>query len=598
MNMLSGNAKRLLQDCSGNWSIELPSAYLSLTSAEADEFRRKASNLVAKIQNSGHAGNEQFVIPPGDYLFTADSQQHPVLCGLQGMTIIARGVTFWFEPPLRRGLLFRRCEGITVDGLQIDFAVPCWFQAQITSIDRQSSCLRARIAPGYEPIDVDGNREFAGERACMFYREDGSFIVHRHTPTKWRLLDDGESLHGEVGRYGIPRALKPGDYIVGSLRAGFALGTEDCREMRFRDIHIWSSPGSAVWDGRSPRESGHICDGDYSPNPTLHPDARTGGHQYCRLRATRRPGTNRLHAFGSDIFHLAGSDHGPTLEGCELAYGSDDTFNIHGEFGRVVAMLDTKRVFLEGAYAVGDTLEFRDCSNLQLLGHAKVLSAQRVSNGPSIPINENFRAERDFLVEIDPPLNLAPLSLVVMDGKRSNAFFRICDCWFHDNFQRALINGSPGGVIEHNVFENLGCGICIQFETWGPWMEGPFAHDLIIRGNEFICCAPDAVVIAVAMFPASNDARWDAMPVSNLRIEDNEIDAASGFPIKAQNVDGLRIIGNRIHVGDSSGNRRYTPEAVLPDPRFDWSKGSIQVPIRWLDLQNCDRVTVLSNEIG
>jgi hypothetical protein len=576
---MGNNAKSWAQPLVTEWAVDLPSGYPALSAHQAQSQREAGKRILQEIQTASDNELGVYVIEPGDYLFSAGNRFHPLLRGLKNLVIRAKGVTFWFEPPLERGLSFQNCENITIHGLEIDFTKPCWFQAQVKVINRSTNTLQAQIVEDYEPINSQGIPEFSGERACMFYREDGTFIVHRHIPTKWRMLEDGVTIDCEAGRYGIPKELQKGDYIVGSLRTGPALGLENCSSVHFEDIRIWSSPGSAVWEGISSNIPAKI----------------TGGNLYRKLQATRRPGTNRLHAFGSDIFHFASSDRGATIENCELAYGSDDTFNIHGDFGRVVNVSDSTHIYLQGEYVVGDSLEFRDSSTIELLGVASVLSVERVTDGPSVKINETFQASSEYLIEIDRPLDLTPLSLVVMDGRRSNQNFIIRNCWFHDNFQRSLINGSPGGLIENNIFENLGCGICVQFETWGPWMEGPFANDLIIRGNHFIRCGPDTSVIAVAMFPASDASRWDAMPVKNLTIAENHIDATSGFPMKISNVDGLIIQNNQIERNITSNKGEATNP--LPDPRFNWNKGTIPETHSWLDLHDSQRITVKGNEI-
>ena len=91
-------------------------------------------------------------------------------------------------------------------------------------------------------------------------------------------------------------------------------------------------------------------------------------------------------------------------------------------------------------------------------------------------------------------------------------------------------------------------GLRIQFETWGPWMEGPFARGLVVRGNRFFDCSPQEPVISVSMHPGGKLRRWDAMPVTNLTIESNYFDQGCGLPITIRNVDGLRIHGNQIDV--------------------------------------------------
>jgi len=260
-------------------------------------------------------------------------------------------------------LLFENCRNVTVRGLTIDFTIPCWFQARVTKINRPANIIRAELMPEYPPRDANGQAETEGARAFMFYDRHGRFINHRHTPTKWRLDADGKTLICRPGRHGIPKALKPGDYVVGTVRTGAALRSKQCTRMRYEDVKIWSSPGMAVYEGGG-----------------------GGGHVYRRVHATRRPRTNRLHAFGADIFHLAGADKGPRLERCESAYGADDTLNIHGSFGRVVKKANDRSYYLDGAYEIGDTIEFRD--QRYLLGAAKVQSVRAVPDGPSPAIND------------------------------------------------------------------------------------------------------------------------------------------------------------------------------------------------------------------
>jgi hypothetical protein len=342
--------------------------------------------------------------------------------------------------------------------------------------------------------------------------------------------------------------------VVGTIRTGAALRSRNCSRMRFEDINIWSSPGIAVNEGGG-----------------------EGGHVYLRLRATRRPHTNRLQAFGADIFHLAGTDRGPTLDRCEMAYGADDTLNIHGSFGRVVQRVDDTRYYLQGAYEAGDALEFREMRSVELLGMADAVSVEATPDGPSLPINERYSAKGEYLVELDRALELPPLALVVLDGKRSAAGWVLRNCWLHDDFQRTLINGSPGGLMENCTLQNLGHGVCIQFETWGPWMEGPFARDLVIRNCRFLDSPPDGPAISVSMHPpggGSNRRRFEARPVTNMTIAGNTFARTDSVPISIHNVDGLQVHGNHVD----------RPPAATPAE-----------PPNWLYLQDCSNVSLRNN---
>jgi len=539
------------------WRADLPTGFPQFTEAEKETLRKKGQDILQKIRGASAAKAGRIVIPPGAYLFHARWSHASTLKNLADLEIDAHGVTFWFEPELVHALLFQDCRKVTVRGLTVDFTIPCWFQARVTDIDREKKTIRATLMEGYAPRSAKGQGETEGSRTFMFYDKKGRFINHRHSPGKWRLLDDGASVVcQEIKRHGIPDALEPGDYVVGTIRTGAALRSKNCSGMRFEDVNIWSSPGMAVNEGGG-----------------------VGGHVYLRLRATRRPRTNRLQAFGADIFHLAGTDRGPTLDRCELAYGADDNLNIHGSFGRIVQRVDERRYYMQGEYEAGDTLEFRDQRSVALLGTAKALSVAKTPDGPSLAINDRYLAKGEFLVELDQPFQLPALSLVVMEGRRSAQGFVLRNCWLHDNFQRTLINGSPGGLIENTTLQNVGHGVCIQFETWGPWMEGPFARDLVIRNNRFLDSPPDGPAVCVSMHPpggGSNRRRFKARPVTNMTITGNYFARTKTAPVNIHNVDGLKIHGNSVDW--------ISIDASAPDGRPGW-----------LYLQDCSNVSIQEN---
>ncbi len=543
------------------WRPELPTGYPSWSEGEKEVLRKKGQDILQTIRLASEAKCGKLVIPPGDYLFHARGSQASSLRDLNDLEIVAEGVIFWFEPPMIHALKFENCRNVTVRGLTIDFTLPCWFQARVTELDHKAETVRARVMKGFEPRNANGELETEGNRALMFYDAEGRFINHRHSPGTWKLVDNGGSvLCSKIERSGIPATLKAGDYVVGTIRTGAALRSIACEGMRFEDAQVWSSPGVAVYEGGG-----------------------AGSNIYLRVRATRRPHTNRLQAFGADVFHLAGTDHGPTLDRCESAYSADDNLNIHGSFGRVVEKIADRRYSLEGAYDVGDRIEFWDQKSIELLGVTKVLSVQATLEGPSLAINEKYRAKGEFLVELDRPLDLPPLALVVLDGKRSAAGFVLRNCWLHDNFQRTLINGSPNGLIENNTLQNVGQGLTIQFETWGPWMEGPFARNLVIRNNRFLESPPDGAAISVSVQPAgggSNRRRFQARPVTNMTIIGNYFGRTSVTPVNIHNVAGLRIQGNSID---------YPADAPMLKGLDNHSK------VNWLYLQDCSGISLQGN---
>lgn len=534
------------------WDVRLATGFPEVDEEEAAAQRKKGQEILEQIRSASREGRETVVIPPGDYRFHADWSRQSTLEGIENLEIVAKGVTFWFEPPHIHALLFKNCRNVIVRGLEIDFTNPPWFQARILDIDREQGFVLAGLFKGYRPRSPEGKRETNGERKFVFYDDSGAFINHQHIRGMWQLVDRGRSVLCKPDA--IPETLRPGDYVAAPVQTGAALRSVDCAGMRFEDVRIWSSPGMAVYEGGG-----------------------EGGNTYLRVRATRKPRTNRLHAFGADVFHLSAANRGPTLDRCESAYGADDNLNIHGRFGRIVERVDEYRYFMEGAYGSGDVLEFRDAISLEFLGEAKVHSTKRVEDGPQNSINNIYTAKGEYLVELGKDLDLPELALVVMDGKRSAEGFVIRNSWFHSNFQRTLINGAPGGLIENTTLQNVGSGLRIQFETWGPWMEGPFASNLVLKNNRILMPKASGPAIAISMHPeggGSDRRRFDALPVKNIEISGNDIAVGKGVPVTLHNVDGLTLTDNSI---------RWIPSAKDP-----WGEP-------WLYLQDCKGVTTRFN---
>ena len=48
-------------------------------------------------------------------------------------------------------LLFENCRNVTVRGLDIDFTLPCWFQARVMEADRAAGTIRMLVEKGVIP---------------------------------------------------------------------------------------------------------------------------------------------------------------------------------------------------------------------------------------------------------------------------------------------------------------------------------------------------------------------------------------------------------------------------------------------------------------
>jgi hypothetical protein len=511
------------------WRPDLPIGPV-FTDAEKAQQREAGVKLLARINEASKNKDGKLVIVPGNYRFSADWGPHPVLTDLHDLTLIAHGVTFWFDPPDIWGLEFTNCSNVKVYGLTLDYDPLPTFQAHITAIDTKANTVTAELMKGYEPP------EQAGQRVVCLYRADGSYIQNYLLNKTWRRLPGTSTIVVDTPAPGA----KVGDYLACPTRTGQALRCSGCGGMVFEDCNIYASGGGVIGE-----------------------NGGAGGNVYRRLHATRRPGTNRLHAFGADGFHLSSTDKGAIIDRCEMAYLGDDHINIHGFFSTVGKRLGPAHYYLLGYYApfeVGKRIYFWDWSTVEPRGSAVVVSVKPVSDGSSraeatkeiVAMNQPH-SEEVSEVTLDEDVDLPTGTLIDTRNHECRGFV-VKNCWFHDCFNRAfLLNGSPDGLIENNTLQNVGGGINIHFETWA-YIEGRFASNTMVRNNRILDCATGPAdanayfqgAIMIVLVPNGGNYLRHSTPVSNMTLTGNYIENAGGVPVYVTNMDGLTVTHNTI----------------------------------------------------
>ena len=123
------------------WSPNLPIGP-SFTSAQKTAQRTAGANLLTNIRNASGT----YTITPGDYRFSANWNLNPVLDGLHDLTLMAYGVTFWFDAPQIWGIEFRNCNNVQVKGLTLDYDPVPFCQGRITAIN--GNVASVELMPG------------------------------------------------------------------------------------------------------------------------------------------------------------------------------------------------------------------------------------------------------------------------------------------------------------------------------------------------------------------------------------------------------------------------------------------------------------------
>lgn len=501
--------------------------------------RDAAEKLRAAFSRAQSGGDGVFTIAPGEYRFAGN--RGFTIDGAAGCTIVARGVTFWFERPASmlaadpKGLVLSNCRNVTIRGLKIDFDPPVYVQAEILALDEAPPGLRVAIDPAFPDAEM-------GPGSFFLYRRDGGWIRHGYLSHRGTRRLEGRTHRVELADARVFQALReggspvgPGDYIALPWRRGKGIHVYRCEQCTLEDVDEYASPGMGILEQQG-----------------------KGGNVYRRVRIIPPPGTRRLHACAADGFHNAQTDRGPQLIECEITGTSDDFFNLHGHFGVVWRRLDARRFVIGqanlGELDAGETLTFYDDETVALLGKARAVAIERLSDKALAAACDAVvlpnHADRNYhIVTLDKEPALAAGDLAALDRFRS-AGFLIRDCYFHDAMARCLINGAGGGRIAGNVIERSAWGLVVHFETW-QYFEGPMPANLEIAGNVFAgirdpLLPHHGTAITVTMVPANGGYLRTARPIENIRITGNRIEGTGGFGIVVTNTDGALIAGNTI----------------------------------------------------
>lgn len=492
-----------------SWSPNL-SVGPQFTEAQKAAQRVAGANVLAQLNSA--AGS--FTIPPGDYRFSA---ANPItLSGLTNLVLNAPGVTFWFDPPDTWGLKFSSCSNVTVEGLTIDFDPVPWVQGVVTAINSGSSTVTVQLMDGFG--EIPGTN---ASRNVVFYHPDGSFLVRGLTrgictPLGGSLLSVNVDLSG----------VSIGDYLVAPLRTGQTLQVVNCQQMLFHNVNIWSGGGMAVL------ESGG------------------GPNTYRDFRATRRPGTARLHAFGADGFHMKNTAYGPTLDHCEMGHTGDDLINLHGYFGWVSSVIDGQHLRVVSSaspYFVGQWIDFWDNYSMAHLGGAHVTGVTQVSDPTQISqalqgIPNSWSGDVFDLV-LDATVPVTATDFIEHHNKVC-AGFVITNSYFHDSWAFACkLNGAPGGTIVNSTFANTGGSFSAMMETW-QYMEGQFVRDFLFANNRLSNYGGFKVRIV-----PSYTGPYRAPTMSNITITNNYLESS----IQVISVDGLNISDNTLVMDVAAG---------------------------------------------
>lgn len=539
------------------------------TAEQKDAQRAAAAKVLENLAATLQRGEKQFVIPPGDYRFDEKLGKGIELEGVDGLTIEATGATFWSDR--HRGVRFKNCKNITLNGLTLDSDPLPWIQGTITALDPAAKTIDFKIEPGFQEPDAKEleihRRVLFFDRATSLQLRNGDLFVDSIQPLGngvWRLAKFSRDAAFMPDTY--PRPIQIGDRFAvkdwGTRRGNFH--QENCERITLSNVVVYGTTGFVFSEING-----------------------LGANRYLRCKIVRRPGTNRLLACAADGLHSYNMDRGPLIEDCEFSFAADDLIAIHGFFPLVVESTNDTSCVIAGilgtrSVVAGSKIQFYRPPYGDYVTEAVITSLEPIQDPTTIKraqqIPEMF-AEKKIMMRdagvpdvvrlvLDRPIQVERGD-VIFSSHFCGAGAVVRNCHIHDGHVNGLIIKSNDFTAENNRIERTGLA-AIGIISSVYWLEGPFFRNIKITGNTLVDNSINwekggAAIWAESLFcPSPLDLVFSrGQQNENLQILNNTIVRPGSFAIRVANTRGVTIEGNRID----------SPFAVISDPAsLDFSK--------------------------
>lgn len=488
------------------------------TTEEKEAQILAGKQLKNQIMVAFNRGDNEFVIPPGDYRFVNNDsniqfenmnrpESNPFM-------IVADDVTFWLipnglpAPSLNYGLTFSNCSHVGVRGLTLDNDPRNATEGQIKEIDYENEKIKLKLSEGYKLPDRIGGD--AGR--FLPFKADGRFATALYhlwcTNGSLVIRDCDKALDSDscfwvklpsavfstiqndrwTDTYGNKGILEVGDgiHIIGGVSA--TIRVINCKEMLFDGLKVYTPKGN-------PNEYGGY-----------------GNHQWVNCKFTRRPNSNQLQ--GADGWMIGYMRHGSTYDNMEIAYTADDVFNFFGQGVRVTG-LNGKNITLDTNPGIlpGDILEFYN--GYTFAEKAKVSDV----NGKTITI-ENVSSK----IKTGQNVNLPNVQ---------NSGWVIKNSYIHDSFQRGYIQ-CGSGTIDNTRFERIGSQLTIFPSLGVDFREEGVPHDMVVNNCVFtdVCIRPNDPVVSFRS-------------IKGVAFTGNVINNTSATPVVFNGCENVIVSGNK-----------------------------------------------------
>ncbi len=407
-----------------------------------------ADDEAIKLQNkamSGEMGNPEKAIFNRDFKYVTALD----FSGAKNINVVAGGAELlcdgWMEP-----VSLQCCEGVTINGLAIDYRRPPNSSGVITAVGDGTVDVRfadwcpvTAQMPFLRLMVFDDN---ASSYCGGSYSSGGQEEIGSNT-IRFRFRNE----HCRVGRSLV---------AFHSFHFRPAILLYRAKNTVLNDVSIHAQPGMGI--------VGHMAENLVMNRLRIVPMA--GRHVPCNTDATHFVSCRGILRFNRCEFAGQGDDatNVHVFYTDILAKGPDHTATL--EIGRRFETHSVKRDFPR----VGDTLAIVDRKSLRETGSIKVEAVTLSDKDYSYQIRYRGELPEDF-------------GNYTVANVSASAALEFLNCKVRSHRARSVLVKTRKVRIEGCSFENT-TGTCIHIGAEGDWMEGVGSADVIIRNNTITHC--------------------------------------------------------------------------------------------------------------
>lgn len=384
----------------------------------------------------------------------------------EGILWDGQNAEFLIHNPAIGFLSLVRCSSTIIKDFTVDYTTLPFTQGVVTNVNVNNGFFDFKLDENF-PLPTTSDFMNAPQRWGMFKNPKGG--IKEGTSNLIPHNRFFESIGTRTYRYGNQSSrnlqnVKVGDYFVhiGRYNGRTIISNERGKDLTYMNVTAYTSPAGG-FNARDSEEWNIVN---------------------CHIKLKE----GRVHTTNADAMHVNGGKIGPWVENSSFEGFADDFMNIKYTRRGIKEIHSTTELTVQFEVEVGETMEFFNPREGELIGTARVTNVQalgsnlfkiRLSNAVNVTtINseDNQLADKAYI------------------ESRSNESMVFRNNIVRNSRRYGILIQSKYALIENNLFQNLS-GSAIRIENGVDWGEGFRADNIEIRNNRIENCGYDKTYI-------------------------------------------------------------------------------------------------------